>query len=191
MTVELIKDSGPGESGHFAWHPEERHNWYFVTYETETGKSCQYLKRTAHAAALGRAVLAQARKHTPNIAAVCVWERDSDADAWPTGVIQDGQIIDMADLPRTTPLAIVTETAEPEEYVQEVEKAMEAAVLAQRAYNAARNKLMETCSIAVDTGDGEGGLSANTLARMVNGVISRPTLLKHLSVSESRASRGE
>lgn len=191
MTVEIIENDGPGESGHFPWHPEERGNWYFITYETATGKSCKYVKRTAHAAAIGRTILAKAREHTPTIASVAVWERDSDADSWPTGVIENGQIVDMVDLPRTGALAVATDTDDPEWYVQEVEKNMEAAVLAQRAYNTARNKLIEACAVAVNDGDDEGGLSANTLARMVNGVISRPTLLKRLAVSEARASQGE
>lgn len=186
MAVEIIHhEDEPG--GVLPWSEAERDSWYVASFKTTTGTSYSYVKRTGHAAAVGRALLTQLHERGHEIPAVAIWERDGDVSDWPFGVLdEDGHLVGMVELPRVPPLAVVTDTADPEDIIQEVEKAMETATIAQRIYNAARAKLLEACEIAHDY-----DVSANTLARMVNGVVSRPTLLKELRMSEQRAAAEE
>lgn len=187
MSVEIIRFDEQPMSTPLPWTESERDSWYFVNWETPTGRGGDFFKRTAHAAAIGRAVLADCRARNMEVASVSVWQYETHADLEPYVVTTADGTTDMVDLPRSNPLAIITDSAEPESTIQAVEKAMEEALIAQRASNAARSRLLEACKVAYDCDDA----SANSLARMVNGVVSRPTLLKTLSLSEQRAAAEE
>lgn len=192
MTAELIYYSKGTvtETGKYPWHKPERDNWYAWSANRPEGTTLGRAKRTAHAAAIGRAILADLRtsSDTP-VTAVHVYAYDTDQDTTPA-VTADGQ--ELVNIENEAALAVVTDPRPVGDKIEALERDLEAARMAQRVYDAARARVMlgvrEVYVASDELEPGEPShRSANALAAMTKGLISRPTILKILSVHEEEA----
>jgi hypothetical protein len=192
MTAELIlyTKGTETESGQMPWQRSERDNWYAFTADRPDGTTMGRAKRTAHAAEIGRAVLADLRaKSSTPVASVSVYEYDTDADTMPAAT-GDGR--ELVEVENRAALAVVTDPRPVGEAVEQFERDVEAARIAQRHYEAARARAFSSMRTAyaasdrLETSDPDHR-SANALAAMVKGLASRPTVLKFLAVHEGEA----
>lgn len=169
------------DSGLYPWQSPERDNWYVYRGISKDAIAPGYVRKTAHAAAIGRALLARnQQQHGGEWSEVRVYLSDREADAWP-GDEEEG-----------LPLAVITDPRPVSDAIAAMEQNLEAARIAQRAYETARARLAGSMidvynqSDDLDRSD-PNFRSANGIAGMVKGVISRPTVLKALSVHEEEA----
>lgn len=194
MTAELIiytKDTAT-ESGQMPWQRPERDNWYAFTADRPDSTTMGRARRTAHAAEIGRAILAdlRAKSGTPvtSVTSVSVYEYDTDADTMPA-VTGDGT--ELVEVENHTALAVVTDPRPVGDAVAQLERDLEAARIAQRHYAAASARVAASMqdvfseSYNRDDPSSPDHRSANALAAMVKGLFSRPTVLKMLRVPES------
>lgn len=162
------------ETGLYPWQSPERDNWYVYRGLSKDAIAPGYVRKTAHAAAIGRALLADNRQRGGKWSEVRVYLRDLEADA------------------EVPPLAAITDPRPVSDTIAALERDIEAARIAQRAYENARARLEGSMTDAylrsddLDRAD-PSFRSANGIAAMVKGVISRPTVLKVLSVHEEEA----
>lgn len=191
MTADLIiytKDTVT-ETGKYPHQAPERDNWYAVTVETPQGRTMLRAKRTAHAAAIGRAVLADQTASGVDVQAVRVYEYDTDEDTWPAVTATGDELVEVEN---QVALAQVTDQRPVSDDVEEFERNVEAARIAQRHYETARAaalgsmRTVYASSINLETTD-PSHRSANALAAAVKGLASRPTVLKLLYVPEAEA----
>lgn len=186
MHPEIIRpeDIEP-PSDTYPWQKSERDNWYAVRVQTEKGLGLMRVKRTAHAAALGRAILAD-RRRQGEVFAVAVFEYDQDADTWP-GITPDG---DLTETSLHAPLAVITDPAPVGADVEALERDIEAAQMAKRRWEQAQARATATMqALHARRRRGPDRLTANTLAAMMHGILSRPTVLKALRIPEQHADR--
>jgi hypothetical protein len=174
------------ESGLPPWHRDERDNWYAISADRENGTTAIWAKRTGHAAAVGRALLERSLAEDTGYTAVRVYHRDTDQDTWPA-VTPDGQ--EIVEVENQQALAVVTDPRPVSEAVEELERALEEARIARRAYDAARDRVLAGArtvyaeSDELDPGD-PSHRSGNAIAAMLRGIVSRPTVLKFLFVQK-------
>ena len=159
------------DSGQMPWQQEERDNWYVAHITKPTGTTLVRAKRTAHAAAIGRALLTHYQED--GATEVRVYRYDTDGDA-------------------RRHLAIVTDPRPVNPEVEKLERALEAARPAQWEYERLRSAVegaMTSAYLASNDLDktDPSHRSANALAEMVKGLISRPPVLKRLAVHEEQA----
>jgi hypothetical protein len=136
-------------------------DWYLCRWEEPGGFCSDYYQPTGSAHAVGRAVLAQARKSSPGVTSVEVRRGE-----WPPV------------------LAVVTDTAPAGPCVARFERDLESARVARHAYERAREAMVESMRDAQGVDE---WLGANEIARRVNGLISRPTVLKLLGTDPQEA----
>lgn len=192
MTAELIHYDPkiPLPSGKKAWQTPEKDNWYCYLAVTESGAGTALVKRTAHAAAIGRAVLAwYHRDGNTEVKEVRIYQYDSDADTTPA-ITRDGK--ELVEVENHQALAVITDSRPVGSDIEQLEKDLEAARILQRTYEAARAKLVGGLRRVYLNSDNlekssPDYRSANALAAMVKGVISRPTVLELLTVHEEDA----
>ncbi|MFE5332583.1 hypothetical protein ACFRCG_40015 [Embleya sp. NPDC056575] len=144
-------------------HPE---NWYLFRIPGDEGIASGHVKRTAHAHAIGRLVLA------------------SRSDPFPVEIHLANAIHGVGVNP--APLAVVTETREPGPLWIAVEEAVEEARLDWYTRENTRFRMIRALDAAVGEPDHPDGSyhSANACARLAAGVVSRPTLLKAFSIPD-------
>jgi hypothetical protein len=156
--AELIPyDSSQGP---FPWN-ENRDEYWFA------GNT--WYRRTAHAHAVGRALLAHLRSTRPDLECIHVYECDGHIGIAPLATIAD-----------PTPVR-------PE--LEQFERDLEAAKIAKRRLDEAVQRMIPSMMEAYHGADEDSPnyRSANQIAAMVKGVMSRPTVLKTLRVYESEA----
>jgi hypothetical protein len=156
--------------------PGERDDWYTAHLYSPEHRATMRVRRTAHAAAVGRALLAYCLgKDTNTITAVVVFACDTDGDAWPSALPPGA----LADAPPHTALAVVTdETPVPEE-VARVERAVEDALVAGWRWEAARAEALEQARAAHVALRGTAqDRTVDDLASMLDGVMPRPVALE-------------
>ena len=178
---ELI--SSDDTTGPYPWLPEERDNWWYVQSVAPTGKSLTWYRRTASAHAIGRAALAAAPS---DVTSVRVYEYDFHTNTTPAFRPDTDEVIEIEN---AGPVAVVNDPTPVGAYMARAEEALEEARMMQRRFEAARkvlgHRLWEHYRSIDENADEYR--SANQLAAMARGVISRPTLLNLLRVDEEEA----
>lgn len=192
MTAELIlyTKGTVTESGLMPWKRPERDNWYAFTADRPDSTTMGRARRTAHAADVGRAILAHLRAgSTTPVISVSVYEYDTDADAAPA-VTREGT--ELVEIENQAPLAVVTDPRPVGGTIAQLERDVEEARIIQRRYEAARSRVAESMRTVYAESDhldqsSPDHRSANAIAAMVRGLISRPTVLKFLAVHDADA----
>jgi hypothetical protein len=187
MTAELIigTDQNP-ETGLWPWQAQERENWFFCRWNSTADPSHfnlgQHYRRTASAHAVGRAILTQVRAAGSTATCVEVYEYDSDTNTSPAVDTQSGELVEVGN---SAALAVVTDPAPVGPALEEFEQALESTRMLQRRYESARAAMTRAMTRAYRSATEVR--SANWFAAQVKGAMSRPTVLKVLTVDEDEA----
>jgi len=150
------------------WRGDEPKNWFSIHYKTpDGGRVYGWVRRTAHAHAIGRLALADVRRYYPDTDRLEVYDNDRDP----------------------LPVAVVTDPAPVCARWQEAERLAEDARRAKWAADRATSALLLALQSAHAEEDHADGTyhTANACARLVDGIVSRPTVLKALHTTESGA----
>ncbi|MFF1483158.1 hypothetical protein ACIGZH_01555 [Streptomyces sp. NPDC058319] len=188
MSEIIYGDEQAWPEGVRAWSSGERDRWYVAVPYDSAGErhGHRHVRRTTHAAALGRLLLADWRTRFPDldITTIVMYEYDTDADGWPA-ITSDGDLINR---PLKASLAVITDSAPVHPEVEEVERAVEKAFLLKRRWLAAQREAMEAAHLAhARLRRTPDKISANSVAEMLDSIASRPTVLKMLRVPEKWA----
>lgn len=151
-----------------AWSDANRDRLFLYRYETPNSIASGWVKRTGHGHAVARALLARARERGTEVPWVEIWDRDSGG----------------------TRLAYVTDPSPVSDNLEGLERKIEDARQAKHAFDKLRAEALELASDIFEFDVTPGAdwnetlrheaVSANQLARMLDGVASRPTVLKAL-----------
>lgn len=169
------------QTGKRPWEEPERDNWYGFDVEHPTGWAKGWVKRTAHAAALGRALFAGYEKRgIIDVVAVRVFERDTyERD-------------DLDEMPESAPLAVVTDSAPVPLSVARVERDLEALAIALRRSDEAQDRVDGSMRAANRLPEGDPDwLDAGRLVVMAESVMTPEHVMAVVEMGPAKRTAGD